>query len=134
MDPQLVLKKKYLDERINGTTSAASFGGFASGVESSSQHLKPTSSSSVPSYSAAAGAHTNVPSYAVANARTSVPSYAAAAEAHALASRSVTSITGPFAGHNKAVPSVPRLSGQTWYNQTASRAVNQVSEKHLWQS
>lgn len=96
MDPQLVLKKKYLDERI--TMNASPTLATSSNTATGSSLLRTVSLANVPSYSAAAGAGS-------------------------LVHRSVT----PPPQGTVSSGNAHRLSGQMWYNQSASRAVNQVS-------
>jgi hypothetical protein len=144
MDPQLILKKKYLDERLsNGSALVTSSATAATSIVPAS--VNNGMGSGIPGYASAAsyastygsqfasssfGGSTAMPSSSAAPAPVVHSSYYAAADAAAAAmavtaSRPATSSASSSSsgsgsgGHHK-------LSGQMWYNQTASRAVNQA--------
>jgi hypothetical protein len=143
MDPQLILKKKYLDERLsNGSALVTSSATAATSIVPAS--VNNGMGSGIPGYASAAsyastygsqfasssfGGSTAMPSSSVASAPVVHSSYYAAADAAAAAmavtaSRPATSSASSSSGSGSG--GHHKLSGQMWYNQTASRAVNQA--------
>lgn len=129
-DPWVVLKKQYLDEKCSGRTAAAPPPPSAALVNSKSAATSASSaqsSSGTMWFSAAYSAAPPAPQ-AQTQQRTIAGYYAQPPAAPVVTKMEpVPATTMPYPPTRPQAVS-HSLTGQNWYNQSASRAVNQVSE------